>query len=184
MTETEKIYNKIVAAYKPAAPKTKKIVAEAKEIKKEAATSKRTKKQTAEQQVELDEMEKSFISKYIEYSELSLLNQSAEQLTATFEKSLGPNAQAAVKELMEKIAKRENTIKTLAKELTDIKEQMIKETEKARAKETLITLASGITVPTVKSKPQIKQPVNSPDTTDAASMPQTINVVESKKKKK
>jgi hypothetical protein len=31
--------------------------------------------------------------------------------------------------------------------------QMIKETEKARAKETLITLASGITVPTVKSKP-------------------------------
>jgi hypothetical protein len=54
---------------------------------------------------------------------------------------------------MEKIAKRENTIKTLAKELTDIKEQMIKETEKARAKETLITLASGITVPTVKSKP-------------------------------
>jgi hypothetical protein len=98
-------------------------------------------------------MEKSFISKYIEYSELSLLNQSAEQLTATFEKSLGPNAQAAVKELMEKIAKRENTIKTLAKELTDIKEQMIKETEKARAKETLITLASGITVPTVKSKP-------------------------------
>ena len=48
MTETEKTYNKIVAAYKQSSPKTKKIVAEAKEIKKEVATSKRTKKQTAE----------------------------------------------------------------------------------------------------------------------------------------
>ena len=180
MTETEKTYNKIVAAYKPAAQKTKKIVSEAKEIKKEVATKKRTKKAETEQQVELDDMQKSFISKYIEYSELSLLNQSAEQLTATFEKSLGPNAQAAVKELMHKIEQRENTIKALAKELTDIREQMIKETEKARAKETLITLANGIAAPVSKSKPQIKQPAEPDDMSVAA----TINVVESKKKKK
>ena len=56
MTETEKTYNKIVTAYKSAAPKTKKIVAEAKEIKKEAVTKKRTKKAETEQQVELDDM--------------------------------------------------------------------------------------------------------------------------------
>ena len=36
--------------------KTKKIVAEAKEIKKEAATKKRTKKAETEQQIELDDM--------------------------------------------------------------------------------------------------------------------------------
>jgi hypothetical protein len=54
---------------------------------------------------------------------------------------------------MHKIEQRENTIKALAKELTDIREQMIKETEKARAKETLITLANGIAAPVSKSKP-------------------------------
>jgi hypothetical protein len=54
---------------------------------------------------------------------------------------------------MNKIGERETKIKELAKDLNTLKDQMIKETEKARAKETLITLASGITVPTVKSKP-------------------------------
>jgi hypothetical protein len=55
MTETEKTYKNIISSYKPA-KRTKKIVAEAKEIKKEAATKKRTKKVAAEPQVELDEM--------------------------------------------------------------------------------------------------------------------------------
>lgn len=173
MTETEKTFNSIIASYKPA--QKKRIIAEAKkEVKKP------TKKKQTPIIVQLDEMEKNFVSKYIEYSELTLLNQSAEQLTATFEKTLGQNAEAAIKQLMSKIAERETKIKELAKDLTTLKQQMIKETEKARAKETLINLASGIAAPVEKSKLQIDKPQMSelPDVTDS------INVVQAKKTKK
>lgn len=180
MTETEKTYNTIMSSYKPV--EKKKLISEAKEtkktIKKEAKTT--TKKQEVAVQTELDEMEKSFVSKYIEYTELTLLNQSAEQLTATFEKTLGPNADAAIKQLMNKIGERETKIKELAKDLNTLKDQMIKETEKARAKETLINLASGIAAPVEKAKPQIQKPQNA----EIADVAASINVVQSKKTKK
>lgn len=178
MTETEKTYNTIMSSYKPA--EKKKLVAEAKEPKQIKKEAKKSAKQQKTIPAELDEMEKSFVSKYIEYSELTLLNQSAEQLTATFEKTLGQNAEAAIKELMDKIAEREAKIKELAKDLNTLKDQMIKETEKARAKETLINLASGIIAPVEKSKPQINQPQN-PESSDVST---SINVVQSKKSKK
>jgi len=72
---------------------------------------------------------------------------------------------------------------------------MIKETEKARAKETLINLASSISVPEKKSKSQTDKSknknINNPEdfakTTDVdqvQDVASTINVVESKKSKK
>lgn len=195
----EKTFKSIIANYKP--KKVKRIIKEEKQEKtiKNEATKKQNKKEKIEESVELDDIEQTFISKYIEYSQLSLLNKSAAELTATFEKSLGPNAQAAIKQLMNKTSQRETKINNLAKQLTSLKDQMIKETEKARAKETLIDLASSISVPEKKSKPQLNKSknknvnvaVNNPEdfarTTDfdqVQDVASTINVVESKKKTK
>lgn len=96
--------------------------------------------------VELDDNEKQFIDKYIEYSELSVLNSSAEQIIATFEKTLGQNATKAIEILGKKSEERTAKIKELAKELTKLKDEIVKETQKARAKATLISLADAIPV--------------------------------------
>lgn len=96
--------------------------------------------------VELDDNEKQFIDKYIEYSELSVLNSSAEQIIATFEKTLGQNATKAIEILGKKSEERAAKIKELAKELTKLKDEIVKETQKARAKATLISLADAIPV--------------------------------------
>lgn len=96
--------------------------------------------------VELDDNEKQFIDKYIEYSELSVLNSSAEQIISTFEKTLGQNATKAIEILGKKSEERTAKIKELAKELTKLKDEIVKETQKARAKATLISLADAIPV--------------------------------------
>ena len=195
MTETEKIFKSVLSSYKPV-NKKKKIVTESKNKKETKKIIKESAKESiqeaakakTEAETELDDNEKVFIDKFIEYSQLSLLNQSAEQLTATFEKSLGPNAQIAIKQLMTKISQRENRIKELAKQLIAIKQQMIKETEKVRAKETLINLASNISIPVEKSKSKSKTQINKSNIIDkptaAQDVTSTINVVESKKKSK
>ena len=110
--------------------------------------------------VELDDNEKQFIDKYIEYSELSVLNSSAEQIIATFEKTLGQNATKAIEILEKKSEERAAKIKELAKELTKLKDEIVKETQKARAKATLISLADAIPVEqpvkrTVKDKKMV-----------------------------
>lgn len=109
--------------------------------------------------IELDENEKQFIEKYIEYSELSLLNSSAEQLISIFEKTLGENATKAIQTLGKKTAQRAEKIKELAKQLIKLKEEIVKETEKARAKATLISLADAIPTEQPKKSSKRKQMV-------------------------
>lgn len=165
MTQSEKALLQVKKAYEG-----KKIVTESKKLKKEQVELDAVKKELEKDlekdvkvekkpAVELDENEKSFIDKYIEYSELTLLNSSAEQLTATFEKALGQNATKAIETLNKKIEERASKIKELAKQLVELKDEIYKETEKARAKATLIALAEQLPVDT-PSKPEEKTTAN------------------------
>lgn len=165
MTQSEKALLQVKKTYE-----RKKIVTESKKLKKEQVELDAVKKELEKDLekdskvekkpvVELDENEKSFIDKYIEYSELTLLNSSAEQLTSTFEKALGQNATKAIETLNKKIEERASKIKELAKQLVELKDEIYKETEKARAKATLISLAEQLPVDT-PSKAEEKSTAN------------------------
>lgn len=165
MTQSEKALLQVKKAYE-----RKTIVTESKKLKKEQVELDAVKKELEKDLekdtkvekkpvVELDENEKSFIDKYIEYSELTLLNSSAEQLTSTFEKALGQNATKAIETLNKKIEERASKIKELAKQLVELKDEIYKETEKARAKATLISLAEQLPVD-ASSKAEEKSTAN------------------------
>lgn len=154
MTQSEKALKRVFNNYKQKS--VKKIIKEQREtvlpqeVQKEMPT-KQVKKEV-KQAVQLDENEKQFIEKYIEYSELTLLNSSADELIATFQKTLGQNASKAIQTLGKKRVQRATKIKELAKELNTLKDQIVKETEKARAKATLISLADSIPAEQPKGK--------------------------------
>lgn len=178
MTQSEKALKRVFNNYKQKS--VKKIIKEQREtvlpqeVQQEMPV-KRVKKQDRPA-VQLDENEKQFIEKYIEYSELTLLNSSAQELIATFQKSLGQNASKAIQTLGKKTEQRATKIKELAKELNTLKDQIVKETEKARAKATLISLADSIPVEQPKRKAMKKD-------LDPEKVMNVINS-ESKKKKK
>ena len=178
MTQSEKALKRVFNNYKQKS--VKKIIKEQREtvlpqeVQKEMPV-KQVKKQD-KPAVQLDENEKQFIEKYIEYSELTLLNSSAQELIATFQKALGQNASKAIQTLGKKTEQRAAKIKELSKELNALKDQIVKETEKARAKATLISLADSIPVEQPKRKTMKKD-------LDPEKAMNVINS-ESKKKKK
>lgn len=163
MTQSQKALKQVFHAYKNKVVKGPAVIMQQRDFSlPEEDVDQVEKKQVkvAKPTVELDENEKQFIDKYIEYSELSVLNSSAEQIIATFEKTLGQNAITAIEILGKKTEERAEKIKTLAKELTKLRDEIVKETQKARAKATLISLADAIpSEQPVKKSPKDKKMV-------------------------
>lgn len=147
MTQSQKALKNVFKTYKNKVVKGPAVIMQQRDFSlPEEVADQVEKKQVkvAKPVVELDDNEKQFIDKYIEYSELSVLNSSAEQIIATFEKTLGQNATKAIEILGKKSEERAAKIKELAKELTTLRDEIVKETQKARAKATLISLADAI----------------------------------------
>ena len=154
MTQTEKTLSKVINNYNPEKnlkhkiiqAKKAQLIAEEKELKESKLFETKKNKEQKKQEIQtpnyntLDEVEKEFVNSFIEYNELMLLNDSNKKLIDCFTKSLGDNAKAAIEELEKRTKEREQKVKELSKKLTDIKGKIVKETEKIKAKESLISL--------------------------------------------
>lgn len=156
MTRSEKALKVVLQHYMPKKKSVKKVI-------KESVVKQQIGKIQPEVQVQLKELpqkdvvqldgnQKEFIQKFIEYNELLILNTSSAELIDKFQKALGVNSKQAIQMLDKKIKQRAEKIQTLSKDLVKLKEDIEKETEKARAKATLISLADGIATPDKKEK--------------------------------
>lgn len=191
MTQTDKTFSKIINNYNPEKnikkqkiqQKKAQLIAEEKELKEAKILEAKKDKEEKKEEVQtsnydtLDEVEKEFVNSFIEYNELMLLNDSNKKLIDCFTKSLGENAKAAIEELEKRTKEREQKVKELSKKLTDIKGKIVKETEKIKAKESLINLfnSTNITEPAPEKQTDGSQPNKKLD------FPK--NIVENKKKK-